>query len=67
MITSLLNGGFSLVVVYSNKYMSELSLAYSEYLERMYAQSDDLVEVDIDTVPDGVPVSLSWLEWGNFS
>ena len=34
--------------------MSEsLKIAYAEYLDRMYNQSDDLMEVDIDTVPDG--------------
>ena len=47
--------------------MSEFYTAYAEYLDRMIEISDDLMEVDIDTVPDGVPVSLTWLEWGNFS
>ena len=47
--------------------MSEFYTAYAEYLESMLQVSDDLVEVDIDTVPDGVPVSLSWLEWADFS
>ena len=32
-------------------YMSELYLAYADYLELMFEASDDLVEVDIDTVP----------------
>ena len=47
--------------------MSELYLAYSEYLERMLCVSDDLVVVDLDTVPDGVPVRLEWLEWADFA
>ena len=44
-----------------------LLAAYTEYLERVFAQSDDLVEVDLDTVPEGVQCSLSWLEWANFA
>ena len=47
--------------------MSEFYTAYAEYLESMLQVSDDLVEVDIDTVPDGVPVSLNWLEWADFA
>ena len=47
--------------------MSELYLAYSEYLERMLSESTDLVVVDLDTVPDGVPVTLTWLEWADFA
>jgi len=47
--------------------MSELYLAYSEYLERMLCESSDLVVVDLDTVPDGVPVTLTWLEWADFA
>ena len=47
--------------------MSEsLKIAYAEYLDRMYNQSDDLMEVDIDTVPDGIQCKLTWLEWANF-
>ena len=42
-------------------------IAYAEYLERMFDQSEDLVEVDIDTVPDGIQCSLTWLEFANFS
>ena len=47
--------------------MSELYTAYAEYLEEMFCISDDLVEVDVDTVPDGIPCRLSWLEWANFA
>ena len=43
-----------------------LKLAYAEYLQRMLDQSDDLVEVDIDSVPDGIQCSLTWLEWADF-
>ena len=65
MITSLLNGGFYLLCNLWNYICPKLYLAYADYLELMFEASDDLVEVDIDTVPDGVPVSLSWLEWAD--
>ena len=44
-----------------------LLAAYREYLERMLSESDELVEVDVDTVPEGVQCSLTWLEWANFA
>lgn len=47
--------------------MSELTLAYSEYLERMFENSDDLVVVDLFTVPPDVdlenPVALEWADF----
>ena len=40
--------------------------AYSEYLERMLDQSDDLVTVDVFTVPSDVdPDSPSLSEWAD--
>lgn len=47
--------------------MSELYVAYADYLERMISESQDLVSVDVDSVPDGIAVSLSWLEWADFA
>ena len=44
-----------------------LLAAYTEYLERVFAQSDDLVVVDLDSVPDEVECSYSWLEWADFA
>ena len=44
-----------------------LLAAYTEYLERVFLASDGLVEVDLDTVPEGVKCSLTWLEWANFA
>ena len=32
--------------------MTELTRAYSQYLERMLDESLDLVDVDVETVPD---------------
>ena len=32
----------------------ELCAAYTQYLERMFQQSDELTSVDVDTVPDYV-------------
>ncbi len=45
-------------------YMSELTIAYSEYLERMLGQTDDLVIVDVDTVPEDAnyPLLLEWAD-----
>jgi hypothetical protein len=46
--------------------VSELSLAYAEYLERMFNNSDDLVVVDLFTVPHDVdlnnPVLIEWTD-----
>lgn len=44
-----------------------LLAAYSEYLERMLDQSDDLVVVDLESVPDDMECSYSWLEWADFA
>ena len=46
--------------------MSALYEAYAEYLEEMFDVSDDLVVVDVASVPEDVPCRLSWLEWANF-
>jgi hypothetical protein len=46
--------------------MSELYIAYSEYLDKMYQESDDLVQVDLFTVPQ--KVNLEKLqEWADVS
>ena len=50
--------------------MAPLSLteAYKVYLERMIEQSDDLIEVDVFTVPGEVnPESPTIQEWATFS
>jgi hypothetical protein len=44
-----------------------LKIAYAEYLDRMFDQSEDLVEVSIDSIPDDVQCNLAWLEFANFS
>ena len=42
--------------------------AYSEYLEQMLLQSDDLVTVDVFTVPSDVdPDSPAVQEWAHFA
>lgn len=47
---------------------TDLLAAYSEYLERMLDESDDLVTVDVFTVPSDVdPDSPSLSEWADFS
>ena len=43
-----------------------LKAAYREYMERMYAQSQDLVEVDRFTVPEDQEVTLAMLEFADF-
>ena len=44
--------------------MSELYIAYAEYLERMLGDSDELAQVIADTVPDDVciPALQEWAE-----
>ena len=44
--------------------MSELITAYSEYLERMFDESDELATVDLFTVPTTVnlPVLQEWAD-----
>ena len=44
--------------------MNEFYTAYAEYLERMVGQTDDLVTVDIDTVPEEANYPLLW-EWAD--
>ena len=44
-----------------------LLAAYREYLEAQYHKSEDLVEVDLESVPEGTECSLSWLEFADFS
>ena len=43
---------------------NELLIAYTEYVERMYEQSDELVSVYADTVPDhiNIPALLEWAD-----
>ena len=55
------------LVLLLGDYMSALYEAYAEYLDRMFDRSDDLVEVDVDSIPDEVDPSLSWLEWADFA
>ena len=44
--------------------MNELYDAYSEYLDRMYDQSDDLVTVDQYTIPRDVDINNPTMsEW----
>lgn len=40
--------------------------AYKEYLERMVAQSSDLVDVDYLTVPEDQEITPAMLEWADF-
>ena len=47
--------------------MTELTRAYSEYLERMLDESEDLVTVDVFTVPADVdPNNPAVQEWAHF-
>ena len=43
-----------------------LKAAYREYLERMVAQSDDLVDVDYLTVPEDQEITPAMLEFADF-
>ena len=45
---------------------SALKAAYREYLERMYAQSSDLVVVDSLTIPEDQELVPAMLEWADF-
>jgi len=49
-------GGLFLCVI-PLLFMNELYDAYSEYLDRMYDQSDDLVTIDQYTIPRDVDVN----------
>ena len=43
-----------------------LKAAYKEYLERMIAQSQDLVQVDSLTVPEDQDITVSMTEFADF-
>ena len=43
-----------------------LKAAYREYLERMYDQTDDLVQVDSLTVPEDQEVTVPMYEFADF-
>ncbi len=43
-----------------------LKTAYREYLERMYTQSDDLVQVDSLTVPEDQELTVPMTEFADF-
>ena len=43
-----------------------LKAAYREYMERMYAQSADLVDVDYLTIPEGQDITPEMLEFADF-
>ena len=43
-----------------------LKAAYKEYLERMIAQSQDLVQVDSLTVPEDQEVTVPMTEFADF-
>ena len=45
---------------------SAFKAAYKEYLERMIAQSEDLVEVDSLTVPEDQEITEVMTEFANF-
>lgn len=46
--------------------MTELYIAYSQYLENMYEESDELASVDLFTVPTNVnlPLLEEWADVG---
>jgi hypothetical protein len=47
--------------------MTEFTLAYAEYLERMFDESHELVTVDVFSVPQDVdPTSPAVQEWAHF-
>jgi hypothetical protein len=46
--------------------MSELYIAYSEYLDRMYQESDDLAHVDLFSVPHHINLE-KLQEWADVS
>lgn len=48
--------------------MSAFIDAYAEYLERMFDKSEDLVTVDVFTVPKDVdPESAPLIEWADIN
>ena len=48
--------------------MSAFIDAYADYLERMYDESEDLVSIDVFTVPKDVdPESATLIEWADVS
>jgi hypothetical protein len=42
--------------------MSALTIAYTQYLERMFLQSDEFVTVAEETIPDELDINLPLLE-----
>ena len=44
--------------------MNSFFTAYAEYLERMYDESDDLIPLDEDTIPDEFDLDRI-REWGD--
>ncbi len=59
-------GGFISLCCFIGRYMSALIAAYREYLDRMFDESDDLVGVDMFTVPSDVDVDSPMLaEWAD--
>ena len=48
-------------------YMSAFIDAYREYLEQMYQETDDLVTVDLFTVPETVDTEGVISEWADVS
>ncbi len=58
--------GVFFFVLFIGRYMSALIAAYREYLDRMFDESDDLVGVDVFTVPSDVDVDSPTLaEWAD--
>tara|TARA_R110002050_G_C8609096_1_gene486324 strand:+ start:204 stop:350 length:147 start_codon:yes stop_codon:yes gene_type:complete len=48
--------------------MSAFIDAYAEYLERMFDKSEDLVTIDVSTVPKDVdPESAPLIEWADIN
>ena len=48
--------------------MSAFIDAYTEYLERMYDESENLVSVDVFTIPKDVdPESATLIEWADIN
>ena len=58
---------FSFVLFEGETLGENLLAAYREYLENQYQKSEDLVVVDLETVPTDQECSLSWLEFADFS
>ena len=61
-----ITGVFRVVVCRENMEYPALYVAYAEYAERMYDESDDLVSVDMFTVPMDVDMTrlAEWADVG---